>query len=61
MPDLHLDLLPPRPPDLDTSEVTRVEVWNGKSRVFAAYHCTKTDVTLYDDGRTLKIQISQKR
>jgi hypothetical protein len=36
-------------------EVTRVEVITGNEREFVCYDCSKVQVSLQDDGRTLKV------
>ena len=36
-------------------DVTRVEVINGNEREFVRYECSNVQVSLQDDGQTLKV------
>lgn len=48
---------------MNTEKVTRVEVINHQDdpigRVFTKHNCQKVELSLQDDGRTLKIFISK--
>jgi len=42
-------------------EVTRVEVIAGNERGFVRYDCSNVQVSLQDDGRTLKVFLKQEQ
>ncbi len=50
---------------MDTKQVTRVEIINHQddlinSRVFIKHDCQNVELSLQDDGKTLKIFINKK-